>query len=91
MNFRIIGIVLGAAGLAASIAKAANDHKKWLNTPLICSPMMEDISNKINEEYKREHNGESPSAEEFFELFDKERTKLPTPKSILGARRANRR
>lgn len=91
MNFRIIGIALGAAGLAASIAKAANDRKKWLNTPLICSPMMEDISNKINEEYKREHNGESPSSEEFFKLFDKECATLPTPKSILGAHKRGHR
>lgn len=91
MNFKIMGIVLGAAGLAASIVKAANDHKKWLNTPLVCSPMMEDISNKINEEYKREHNGESPSSEEFFKLFDKECAKLTPLQTIRDARKRGHR
>lgn len=73
MNFKMVGLVFGAIAGAISVGGALRKVRK---TPLICSPMMEELSRKIYDDYKKVHNGKEPSREEFDKLWAEEMEKL---------------
>lgn len=72
MNFKVIQTAL-ALGV---VATAFGLLRKFRKKPLVCSPMMEELGHKIYEDYKKTHNGEEPSREEFARLWGEELDKL---------------
>lgn len=73
MNFKIIGLALGAAGIAASIVKSIRKTNKDVSNAWFYSSMFQDeLGNKVVKDFEQTHPGEELTEEKYSELFNAE-------------------
>lgn len=73
MYFKIIGIALGAVGLAAGIVKSIHKTGKDVSNAWFYSSMFrDDLGNKVAKDFKQTHPDEELTEEKYEELFNAE-------------------
>ena len=81
MNFKLIGLSLGAIGLAVRATKSVRKTKRELaNSWFYSSQFRDDLARKVRNDFKREHPNEELTDEihinMFFEKLEKYRKNL---------------